>query len=43
MDAESEKDFNEWMNSIDFVDDKGIVIKPELTEDITEDPEGDRS
>ena len=42
IDKMSEDEFNEWLNSIEFIDENGEVIEPELTEDITSDPEGDR-
>jgi len=42
MDKTNEDEFNEWLNSIEFVDKDGNIIEPELTKDTTEDPEGDR-
>ena len=38
----SEKDFKEWLESIEVVDEDGIVIPAELKEDTSEDPDGDR-
>jgi hypothetical protein len=40
--AKSEREFNQWLDSIDFVDNTGRVVPPELTEDESSDPEGDR-
>ena len=40
--AKSEYEFNQWLASIEFVDKKGQVIDIPLTEDESEDPEGDR-
>lgn len=40
--AEEEKDFVDWVNSINFVDKKGKIIPPVLEKDDSEDPEGDR-
>jgi hypothetical protein len=42
IDEQSEKEFNEWMESITFVDEDDNVLPVELTDDITDDPEGDR-
>ena len=43
IDETSEKLFNDWLDSIEFVDEEGkIIIYDELPEDITTDPEGDR-
>ena len=42
MDKKSEEEFNNWLESIEFVDDDGNIIVPELTEDESDDPEGDR-
>ena len=42
IDEESEKDFNAWLNSIEFVDKDGKIIPPVLTDDESDDPEGDR-
>ncbi len=41
IDEESEKEFNEWMESILFVDKSG-PLPVKLTEDTSPDPEGDR-
>ena len=38
----SEQEFNYWLDSIIFVDEEGKEIPPELTNDDSEDPEGDR-
>lgn len=43
MDKSKEKDFNEWLDSIDFVDKEGQVIPPVLTNDTSSDPENDRA
>lgn len=37
-----EKDFIDWINSINFVDEKGKIILPILQKDNSEDPEDDR-
>lgn len=37
-----ERDFNEWMDSIRFVDKDGNLIPSVLTKDNSEDPEGDK-
>lgn len=42
IDEQSEKEFNDWMESISFVDEEGVVLPVKLTEDETNDPEGDR-
>ena len=42
MDKKSEEEFNNWLESIEFVDEDGNIIAPELTEDESDDPEGDR-
>lgn len=42
IDEQSEKEFNEWIESISFVNDEGNVLPVELTDDETDDPEGDR-
>ena len=42
MDKKSEERFNAWLDSIEIVDEEGKVIDYELTEDISDDPEGDR-
>jgi hypothetical protein len=41
-DNKSEKEFNAWLDSIRFVDGQGQVVDHKLTDDISEDPEGDR-
>lgn len=43
IDKDSEKEFGEWLDSIEFIDKSGSVVEAELTEDTTPDPEGDRS
>jgi hypothetical protein len=43
IDKASEEDFNAWLDSIEFVDEDGIVIDYELEADESPDPEGDRS
>lgn len=40
---EKEKDFNLWLNSIEFINKEGEIIPPVLTEDKSEDPEDDRA
>ena len=40
--VESEKDFQEWMESIIWVDQDGKIVPPVLVEDTSPDPEGDR-
>jgi hypothetical protein len=42
-DDEVERDFNGWLNSIEFVDRRGLVVPAALTEDASPDPEGDRT
>lgn len=42
MDKASEDNFNAWLDSIDLVDEEGVVIDYELEEDDSSDPEGDR-
>jgi hypothetical protein len=37
-----ENDFNEWLDSIEFVNSKGKVLPIILTKDESEDPEDDR-
>jgi len=37
-----EEDFNEWLESIVFVDAKGNLVPATLTDDESTDPEGDR-
>jgi len=37
-----EKGFREWIESIEFVDDDGKVVPPELEDDDSPDPENDR-
>lgn len=39
---QSEQDFNEWLESIQFVDEEGNPLPTELTEDDSEDPDNDR-
>jgi len=41
-DEELDREFNAWLNSIEFVDDEGKIVPPVLTEDESDDPEGDR-
>ena len=43
IDKESEDRFNAWLDSIEFVDEDGKIVPAELTEDLSDDPEGDRS
>lgn len=42
IDKKSEEEFNDWLDSIIFVNTEGIPLPPELTEDESDDPEGDR-
>ena len=39
---DKEKDFNDWMSSIEFVDENNIPLPIVLTKDESDDPEGDR-
>ena len=39
---EKEKDFQEWLKSINFVNPDGKLRPIVLTEDTSDDPEGDR-
>jgi len=39
---EEEKEFNDWLNSIEFVNEDGSISPAVLTDDESEDPEGDR-
>jgi len=41
--GQEELDFNAWLASINFIDKKGKVIKPVLSDDESPDPEGDRA
>ena len=41
--SQEELDFNTWLASINFIDEKGKVIKPVLSDDESDDPEGDRA
>ncbi len=41
--SEEELDFNAWLASIEFVDDESKLMPTVLTDDESEDPEGDRS
>jgi len=40
--SESEKEFIEWMESITFVDKDWNPLPVVVTEDLSDDPEGDR-
>ena len=42
MDEKKEKDFNEWLETISFVNSNGELILPTLEDDASEDPEDDR-
>lgn len=42
MDREKEKEFNEWLESITFVDKEGNPSPHVLEDDDSDDPEGDR-
>lgn len=42
IDIEKEKEFDEWLNSIEFIDENGNIVPPTLEPDPTPDPEGDR-
>ena len=42
IDEQSEQEFNEWLESIRFVDSEGNLLPVELTPDESEDPENDR-
>jgi hypothetical protein len=38
-----DEEFNEWIESIKFVDEEGNVLPVVLTEDVSPDPENDRA
>lgn len=38
----SEKEFNEWLDSIEFIDEQGAIIPAVLEKDESDDPEKDR-
>ena len=40
--ALQERDFNDWMESIEFVDENNFLLPIILTDDISDDPEADR-
>lgn len=40
---DNEKDFNDWLQSIKFVDKDGKVILTKLEKDNSDDPENDRA
>lgn len=40
---DQQKEFSDWLESISFVNDKGEVLKVELEEDDSPDPENDRA
>lgn len=42
IDEEKEIEFNEWLESIEFIDAEGRVISAVLEEDDSEDPDNDR-
>lgn len=42
IDIDSENEFDKWLDSIKFIDEKGKIIKPILTEDKSSDPQNDR-
>jgi hypothetical protein len=42
-DARSESNFNNWLDSINFIDEDGDIVPHELLDDDSPDPEGDRS
>lgn len=37
-----ERDFTEWVKSIQFIDEDGNISPPVLTDDKSDDPDGDR-
>lgn len=43
FDKKKESEFNDWLDSIEFVDEQGKVIAATLLEDASSDPEDDRS
>lgn len=43
MKTEKEKEFNEWMESIEFVDGNNLPLPATLTADDSDDPENDRN
>jgi hypothetical protein len=42
MSKEEEKEFNEWLESIEFIKEDGAPSPHVLTKDESSDPEGDR-
>lgn len=40
---QKENEFNAWLDSIEFVDESGRVVPITLTDDVSDDPEGDRA
>lgn len=42
-DIEEEFEFNEWLDSIEFVNREGVISRSVLRDDDSDDPEGDRS
>ena len=38
-----EREFFQWLDSIEFVDESGNIVTPAAGPDISDDPEGDRS
>ena len=42
VDEKGEKEFNDWLESITFVDKNGKPLPVVLTEDDSDDPENDR-
>lgn len=42
IDQNKEKEFDEWLESITFVNEEGELIPAELTDDDSPDPEYDR-
>lgn len=42
LDIDSENEFNDWLESIEFINEKGAVVEPVLTDDVSSDPENDR-
>lgn len=37
-----EKEFQDWLDSIELIKEDGSIVKPRLSKDDSPDPEGDR-
>lgn len=40
--VDEEVEFGKWLDSIEFIDDDGKLLKTVLSDDSSDDPEGDR-